>query len=102
MGWVGLKPALRVLGPLVAWGCRKTGAKHSQRTAPAHQFQAPPPEWVELWGRFSSILAIEQILGPRAETDSLNAWSDSKSARRTHYAKDSFEYEKLKQLIALG
>ena len=98
----GPKAGIEGFGRPSGWGFAKTGAKESQRTPPAHQFQAPPPEGVERWGRFSSILAIEQILGPRAETDSLNAWSDSKSARRTHYAKDSFEYEKLKQLIALG
>ena len=80
----------------------KTGAKHGQKIAPTHEFQAPLPEGVEHWGRFPFIPTIEQILGHRTKTDSLNALSDLESVRRSHCVRDSFEYEKLKQLIALG
>ena len=51
----------------------KTGAKHGQKIAPTHEFQAPLPEGVEHWGRFPFIPTIEQVLGFRAKTDSLKA-----------------------------
>ncbi len=68
-----LKPALRVLSLLVARGWLKTGAKYGQKIEPTHEFQAPPPEGEAHRGRFPCIPTIEQILGPRAKTDSLNA-----------------------------
>lgn len=96
------KAGIEGFGPLGGLGLPKTGPKHGQKIVQTHEFQAPPPEGVERCGRFPSIPTIEQILGPRAEADSLNAWSDLESVRRSHCARDSFEYEKLKQLIALG
>ena len=68
-----LKPALRVLSLLVARGWLKTGAKYGQKIEPTHDFQAPPPEGEEHWGRFPFIPAIGQILDLRAKSDSLNA-----------------------------
>ena len=78
---------------LSGWGLAKTGAKHGQKIEAPYEFEAPPPEGVERWGRFPSIPTIGQILGLRAKTGSLNAWSDLESVRRSHCEINSFEFE---------
>ncbi len=80
----------------------KTSPKHGQMIEPTHESGALLPEEEEPWGRFPSIPTTEQIFGLRAETDSLNALSDLESVRKSHCARDSLEYGKLKQLTALG
>ena len=87
------KAGIEGFEPLGGSGLPKTGPKHGQKIVQTHEFQAPPPEGVERWGRFPSIPTIGQILGIRAKTGSLNAWSDLESVRRSHCRRDSFEFE---------
>ena len=67
------KAGIEGFEPLGGSGLPKTGPKHGQKIVQTHEFQAPPPEGVERWRRFSSISALGLILDLRAKPDSLNA-----------------------------
>ena len=96
------KAGIEGFGPLSGWGLANTGPKYGQEIGLTHEFQAPAARGGKALERFPSIPTTEQIFGLRAKSDSLNALSDLESVRRSHCARDSFEFEMPKQLTTLG